>query len=278
MRQSGWKAAARSLAHAGLTILLRGGRATRLLPRVRGFYKLRNFYQRILPKHFLVRTKFDDDLSLDLDLTGDFGLYFWHYPNFYEKEEIEAFCSLVIPGCTVLDVGANVGLYTLLAAKRGAQVFAVEADSLNAAMLRHHVKINGFEGRVTVLEIAATEIEKTVSLYRNPQNMGESNILERGQFIGTVAGRTLDSLNLPPLDICKIDVEGAEFAALVGMQQTLKRSPHLKLFVEYAEAFGNSQALLSYLRSHFSTLTVLEKALAETPGEIPSFCNILAER
>src|SRR5215467_6894277 len=113
--------------HSGLAFLLRGGRVTRHLSQVRGFYKLRGFYERFLPGGFLVRTKFDDDLAFDLDLRDNLGLFLWHFPNNYEKEEIEAFCSFVTPGCTVLDVGANIGLYTLLAAKRGASVFAVEA-------------------------------------------------------------------------------------------------------------------------------------------------------
>ena len=265
-----------SVAHVCLAFVLRIGRITRLLPRVRGFYKLRSFYQRYLPTGFLSRAKFDGDLVLDLDLRDNLGLFLWHYPSFYEKEEIDSFCSLVKPGCTVLDVGANVGLYTLLAAKRGARVFAIEADPHNTALLRHHVRLNRVEDRVTILEIAATDVEKNMPLYRNPQNWGESNILNRGDFYGTVPGRPIDSLDLPPLDVCKMDIEGAEVLALQGMERTLARSPRIKLFVEYAEAFANSAALLGFLRNHFSTLTVLEAH--ESQGKIPPFCNILASR
>jgi hypothetical protein len=86
-----------SAVHTWLAFMLRAGRLTRLLPRVRGFYKLRNFYQRHLPQGFLARTKFDGDLLLDLDLRDNTSLFLWHYPSFYEKEEIAAFCSLVTP-------------------------------------------------------------------------------------------------------------------------------------------------------------------------------------
>jgi hypothetical protein len=95
---------------------------------------------------------------------------------------------------------------------------------------------------------------------------------------GTVPGKTLDSLDLPPIDICKMDIEGAEHMALLGMQHTLARSPRLKLFVEYAEVFGNGEALLNYLRANFSTLRVLETLATEREGEIPPFCNILGIR
>jgi len=259
---------------AALTFLLRAGRVTRHLPRVRGFYKLRRFYEQFLPQGFMVRATFDQDLIFDLDLRDNLGLFLWHFPNRYEKEEIEAFCSLVTPGCTVLDVGANIGLYTLLAAKRGASVFAVEADPGNAAMLRHHVRLNRLEDRVTILEMAVAEDERMISLFRHPLNRGESNILGRGHLSGTVPGRTLDSLDLPPLDICKMDIEGAELMALLGMKRTLERSPRLKLFIEYAESLGASQALLDFLHSHFSSVNVLETT--DTQSRIPPFCNLLA--
>ena len=262
--------------HAGLAFLLRAGWVTRHLPRVRGFYKLRGFYERFLPQGFLIRTKFDDDLVFDLDLRDNVGLFLWHFPECYEKEEIETFCSFVAPGCTVLDVGANIGLYTLLAAKRGARVFAVEADPCNVEILRHHVKLNGLEQSVTILEMAAAEAERTISLFRHPLNWGESNILGRGRLSGSVTGRTLDSLDLPPLDICKMDIEGAELMALLGMKRTLERSPRLKLFVEYAESLGDSQALLDFLNHHFSAVRVLGKT--DTQSAIPPFCNLLATR
>jgi FkbM family methyltransferase len=272
------KTATSSIIHAGLTLLLRAGRITRFFPREKGFYQLRTFYQRFLPQGFLIRTAFDGDLVLDLDLKDNLGLYLWHFPDHYEKKEIAKFCSFITAGCVVLDLGANVGLYTILAAKRGAQVFAIEADPLNATLLRHHVQLNGFEDRVTILEIAVTDAEKTVPLYRNLLNMGESNILEKGLLSGSVEGRTIDSLNLPPLDVCKMDIEGAELMALIGMERTLERSPRLKLFVEYAEVFRNSQALLEYLRANFSTLQIMESPDTDPNGNIPDFCNILALR
>ncbi len=259
-------------------MLLRAGQITRFLPREKGFYKLRGFYQRFLPKEFRARETIDGDLLLDLNLSDNLGLYLWHFPDLYEKREIEIFCSLVTPGCVVLDVGANVGLYTLLAAKRGARVFAIEADPMNAAMLRHHLKLNRLEDRVTVFEMAATETEETVSLYRSLPNMGESNIIEKGDSVGSVPGKPIDSLNLPSVDICKMDIEGAELMALHGMRRTLQRSPQLKLFVEYAEAFRGSKALLEYLRTSFSRLEILESPQTDPRREIPSFCNLLAQR
>src|ERR1051325_308545 len=216
--------AALSVSYACLTLVLRAGRITRLLPQPKGFFKLQRFYRRFLPAGFLVRTRLEGNLAFDLDLKDDLGLYLWNYPDFYEKEEIEAFCSFITPGPVVLDVGANSGLYTVLAAKRGAQVFAIEPDPRNVSMLRHNVNLNRLEKQVTILEMAATETEKAVPLYRSLVNMGESNILQKGLLSGNVQGRTIDSLNLPSVDVCKMDIEGSEFMALQGMQRTLERS------------------------------------------------------
>jgi FkbM family methyltransferase len=221
---------------------------------------------------------FEGDLVLDVDVRENTGISLWHFPDLYEKESREAFCAAIRPGVTVLDVGANIGLYTLLGAKRGARVYAVEADPVNAAVLRHHVEINGFSERVTVFEMAATDSQQTIPLFRNPLNLGESNICSHGEPSGTVSGRTLDSLNLPPIDVCKIDIEGAELMALVGMQGTLARSPDLTLLVEYAEQHGSGEPLVSFLRSHFTSLKALDAAKPVATGDIPPFCNILATR
>jgi FkbM family methyltransferase len=261
-----------------LRLMLRAGRVTRFFPVPKGFFKLQRLYRRFLPPGLLVRTKLDRDLLFEVDLRDDLGLYLWNYPDFYEKEEIEAFCSFIKPGTVVLDVGANFGLYTVLAAKRGARVFAIEPDPRNAAMLRRNISLNRLENKVTIFEIAATDAEKTVPLYCSDRNSGESNIVAKGDLAGSVPGRTIDSLNLPEVEVCKMDIEGSEFMALVGMQRTLERSPRIKLFVEYSEVFRDSGALLEFVRKNFDVLRVIEAPDLDASGKLPSFCNLFATK
>lgn len=85
-------------------------------------------------------------------------------------------------------------------------------------------------------------------------------------------GRTLDSLSLPPIDICKMDIEGSELSALAGMKETIARSPRLRLFVEYCSDFGDCQPLLDYLNTNFAAWQVIGAAR----NEILPLCNILA--
>lgn len=267
------------LRRAAISLLLRPGRVTKYTGRWKGHNTLLRLYRKYLPADLQLRVNdFDGNLKFEVNMRGNLDICLWHFPELYEKEERELFCSLIKPGCTVLDVGAHIGFYSLLAAKRGARVFAVEADPSNAAMLRHHVEINGYGDRITIFEIAATERAKEVTLYRHAYNRGESNIIEKGLASGRVPGRTLDSLDLPPIDICKMDIEGAELLALKGMEKTLKRSPDIKLMVEYARHLGAGEGLLSYLRANFSRVQVIEQNEPAKPGEIPGFCNLLAVR
>src|ERR1700722_18948425 len=156
-------------------------RATRHLPYMVGLSPLLDFYRRHIPPDSYYRiSDFDEDLLIEVTPTETIGVNLWHAPNIYEKTERKLFCSALKPSSTVLDIGANIGIYTLLAAKRGAQVFAIEADPENALKLRQNIKLNGFGGRVTVYEIAASDRERMLALYRNPANRGGTSIRNNG--------------------------------------------------------------------------------------------------
>src|SRR5437773_12126280 len=121
--------------------VLRCGRVTKYLPYVRGLGALRSLYGLVLPKNELqLRVDdFDVDLRMDVDVREVIGINIWNRPRFFEKQERWLFCDAIFPGSVVLDVGANIGIYTLLAAKRGARLCAVEADPVNLKRLHHVV-------------------------------------------------------------------------------------------------------------------------------------------
>lgn len=181
-------------------------RATRFLPRLRGVGRV------LEPARLLSRpfhrpgvhriNDFDGDLSLDVDTRELIGAALWFTPQIYEWRERELFCSAIRPGAVVLDVGANLGIYTLLAAKRGAYVFAIEADPQNAAMLRWNVVLNRFDKAVRVYELGASDHEHTAGIRRNPANSGGSTLVD-GDLIPC---RAIDSLDLPPVDVARSHV------------------------------------------------------------------------
>ena len=259
----------------GTPFLLRIARGTRHLDSFRGLTILQRIYRKVLPHDTAYRIgDFDGDLLLDVNVRECVGVNLWHAPEQYEREERRRFCSEIRPGTTVLDVGANIGIFTLLAAKRGARVFAIEADPYNARILRRHVELNGFSGQVTVIEMAAVETPGMVQLYRNESNRGGNSLYGEGVPIG-VAGKTVDSLDLPPIDVCKIDIEGAEIPALRGMTETLRRSPNMKMLVECSDAFGKDRAteLLRLVKQAFSRISIVEGGMASAET-LPSYCNL----
>jgi FkbM family methyltransferase len=235
--------------------MIRLTRATRFLPWFPLMSLLQGVWGRVLDPGKLYRiSDFDGNLKLDVNMAEAIGAALWHVPDLYERRERKLFCSAITPGCAVLDVGANIGIYTLLAAKRGARVFAVEADPANAAKLRHHLDMNDLGQQVTVFEMAAIDREGTVLLHRNPSNSGGSS-LTVGVGTVQVRGLTIDSLNLPPIDLCKMDIEGAELGALIGMRDILRRSAGMKLLIEY-NCLSDRAALLDFLRSTFMHIAV----------------------
>jgi FkbM family methyltransferase len=261
---------------------MRIARGTRYLPSFRGLTLLLRLYRALLRHNTTYRIEdFDGDISLDVSVCECIGINLWHAPEQYEREERRLFCSEIKPGSIVLDIGANIGIFTLLAAKRGAKVFAIEADPHNAALLRKHIEINGFSERVTVFEMAAAEAQGPLMLYQHDANRGGSSLYGQGIAISaegiatSVDGRTVDSLNLPPIDVCKIDIEGAESVALRGMRDTIKRSPNLKLLVEYSEPHGKSRAaeLLQFIRETFSIVSVVNGPVLYTESP-PTYCNL----
>jgi len=258
--------------------LLRMGRISRHIPGLRGVALLCRFYKAVLPvpKNWTLRIDdFDGDLKMDVDPRETIGVNIWHRPSVYEKREREIFCAAIAPGSVVLDVGANVGIYTLLAAKRRARVFSIEADPRNAAFLRRHIGINGLEERVSVFQMAALDSPRDVTLYRNDINSGMSNVFAGVDGV-TVPGRTIDSLDLPPIDVCKMDIEGAEILALRGMADTIKRSCGLRMLIEYAEQHGSTGEIVEFLRSHFRFIAIAGQGILRKDVRPPKYCNLWA--
>jgi FkbM family methyltransferase len=241
--------------------VLRAGRVTRYLPWLRGLEIVRRGYRKVIrrPDGWTLRIDdFDGDLKLDIDPRECVGITVWHKPDIFEKKERDIFCENIHPGTMALDIGANIGVYSLLGAKRGAHVFAIEADPSNAAKLRHHIELNGMEAGVTVFEMAASDKPGSVTIYRNPINSGGSNCFGGSQPVA-VQARTIDSLDLPPIEICKMDVEGAEARAIVGMKETISRSPDFKLCVEYNPTLmvGDCSPLADVLHTIFESVHVI---------------------
>ncbi|OGC94207.1 hypothetical protein A2389_03115 [Candidatus Adlerbacteria bacterium RIFOXYB1_FULL_48_10] len=163
----------------------------------------------------------------------------------YEKGLTQFVLNTLKPGDTFVDIGANVGYFTLLAASLGAQVVSIEPYDQNVALLKQNIDLNNFKD-IKILDIAIGDHEGTATLHINPLNRGGNSLLEqKGYFtdshgysreqIGKMyAGEVLEKkVKLTTLDsiaeeysvtfitILKIDVEGFEGQVIEGMKKIL---------------------------------------------------------
>ena len=143
------------------------------------------------------------------------------------------------PGDTCVDVGANVGWFTAIAARTvgpSGKVIAVEPTPATVVMLRSTVAANGFQN-VTVLAAAAAAKPGVLKLHL--ARLGENNsINDLGFNHGTVdvPAVRLDDVITGPVHLIKIDVEGYETEVLAGLSRTLRENPGVRLVIECDQA------------------------------------------
>ena len=186
------------------------------------------------PARFRVRTgRGSFDHEAPADDRPERGL-FWVGLADDEPETIGEFERLVsaMPGIVVLDVGANRGIFSLvaLAASPTCTVVAVEPTEGTADHLESVVALNGWAERLRLVRAAAADHEGTMSFEvpRNPfpchaSLVGVGKAPVAGSAVVEVPVTTLDAL-VEGADIVKIDVEGAEHLVLAGMHRLLATS------------------------------------------------------
>jgi FkbM family methyltransferase len=144
----------------------------------------------------------------------------------------QLFTGLLEPRMTVVDGGAHVGLFTLLAARTAELVFAVEPDEYNLAALRANVA--GLRN-VEVVPEALSESKGTATFYATRSTIG-SSLLERGDAVPHAVRTTSIDLLLQGRDIhsllIKLNIEGAEPLALAGARDSLARVGHVAILLE----------------------------------------------
>jgi FkbM family methyltransferase len=148
------------------------------------------------------------------------------------------------PGDIVVDVGAHIGLYTLIAAKRvgsSGKVIAIEPDPDNCNLLKRNIELNRLTN-VTILERAAFSSDSKLKLYLPGKERGFTKLSTTMANRATtenfleIDASTLDHLMLmqgiTQVNWIKIDVEGAELEVLKGATVTLSASKNIALLVE----------------------------------------------
>ena len=195
-----------------------------------------------LPPKWVAADVFGGKRMIWLDLRDDF-VSRGALVDSYETIESAFISALLRPGDVLLDIGANIGWFTLLASTlvgESGRVHAFEPRRPTVDYLRRSVAMNGLQSMVTVheFELADREGEFRLAWKKNSRNPGHSYLVDRemdGLETIPIQLRTLDSLRLDKVDFVKLDVEGAEPKVLAGGRNTFETHRPIVLSELYPE-------------------------------------------
>jgi FkbM family methyltransferase len=184
---------------------------------------------------------------------------FWYWPQdcigkfiaegrFWDRHLKAAFDE-VPAGSLVVDVGANLGWFTVYAAKRGCRVVAFEPCQAVLELLDKNIALNQVEDLVRVERLAL--YDSRARMARTPEllEMYESDSFDPStckncgalmlipEAAGAYEARTLDSFGLEGVALLKTDAQGCDLAILRGAVETIKRSHPVICY----ESFRNPQ-------------------------------------
>jgi FkbM family methyltransferase len=206
----------------------------------------------------------------------------------WEPVESSVVLGLLGPGEVFLDLGANIGYYTILASfacgPQGA-VYAFEPDPANFDLLERNVALNGLRNTVTV-NAAVGATTGSVTLFHSEDNRGDHRTYDTGDRTSSVLVRkvALDDWfagRSSRVDFVKMDTQGSEVEIIDGMRGLIEANRrHLRMVVEFwpfglAGSGKSAAALVERLRRFgFSVQKVDESA----PHPVPTtWETLLAE-
>ena len=187
----------------------------------------------------------------------------------YEPQETALLQRILRPGMTFVDVGANWGYFTLAAAHGvgpGGRVISVEADPWACRALRANVARNRLD-QVTVLEMAASDRLGALWLQQYEANANDSGNYgvtstttvaadgRRFKVLARALDQALDEVEVNRIDLLKMDIEGGEGRALIGLHRRLTERRVERILLEIhpqhlLDQGSSAECVVSELRAY----------------------------
>lgn len=225
----------------------------------------------------LVSTPFQTRLLCptdDLSISPELALY-----GTYDRPFIDVLARELQPGMTFVDVGANIGLFTIVAAARvgrGGRVFAYECNPELVRVLERNVQMNWFGDRIRVVPKAAhrdrerrefivpRELKMLGSLTRHEGRATDGERLQRFEVSCEPLDEGLADVRF--IDVLKIDVEGGEAAVLNGARGLIRAGRIRTISLEYRDN-ALREDLRDEMESTLQAIVTEHGARFEVPGD-----------
>ncbi len=152
-----------------------------------------------------------------------------------------SFVNQIKKGETVIDLGANVGFYTLLFARQvgtEGKVIAFEPGPQSFALLNKNVSVNHYKN-VKLINKAVSDKEKTGQFFLCRTGESDNRLFATPNEQRDTIDMDIVSLDKylgenTKVDFIKMDIQGSEYLAMLGMEGILKSNPKIKILLEYA--------------------------------------------
>jgi FkbM family methyltransferase len=226
--------------------------------------------------------RFEFDLSNDLDaFMCDYLLRFGHY----EKEVEQVLSGLITRGTTFIDVGANIGYFTVLCSGLAREVYAFEPAPAVFERLSRNVRLNGLRN-VRAFQCAVGRRRTKLRLYESKVSAGHDSTIRRFEHDRSVLvdAVSLDDTIEPMAGdiVMKVDAEGSEMDVLLGAMGLIRSGKVSAIVLEWARRI---YPRVANLRERFAlyralgSVEVLDDRLGSygvrERHEVPEFCNLL---
>ncbi len=211
------------------------------------------------------------------------------YKSVSDRRERALFRSWLKPGMVVLDIGANIGVYTRFFARlvgNGGKVFAFEPEKRNLMYLKASTEDLG---QVEVVDAAVLDRNGALKLYVSPDLNVDHRTYDAGDDRTIVEVRAVAIDDFLPSDIrvsaIKMDIQGSELGALRGARRLLEASQRFLVIFEYwpygiLRAGDRPENVIEFLTSRgFSIRTVKGGAVPELDSaQINDYVNLVATK
>lgn len=209
----------------------------------------------------------------------------------WEPYETSLLLSMLKPGQVFVDIGANIGYFTLLAASlvgdKG-KVFAFEPGSENYRLLAASARLNGLSSRIEAIDAGLAAEPGEAQLFLSEDNLGDHQIFATDEDRACVHIRLLNGSEylLPRtnrVDLLKIDTQGSEYGVIQGLMSLLQSLEQLpRIIIELTplslrQCGASGRQLIELLATLHQPLWIIDhvehRLVASGGSELAQWCD-----